>query len=105
MMDDDLLIAERDKLKTKMEHYRSLAGVLLDTVGILVYRVTRRRSSRGGEHEDGTHREVPHDPQHRDTPSHWYSGIVLALVTILIGLLTSKVLKELLSTREVFFTM
>ena len=80
MTEDIALIEKREELKRRLaaDEYKRLYDVILGRTGRLIQKITRSPKP----------------------PSFWYSAVVIALVTLLIGFLTSILLGEVTPARR-----
>ena len=80
MTEDTALIEKREELKRQLAagEYKTLLDVMLDGTGRLIQKLTRNP----------------------EPPSFWYSAVVIALATLLIGFLTSILLGEFYPLRS-----
>ena len=82
-------------IKTQMQHYRSLPEYLLDGVGASLSVLVRPRVKRKPF--------LPEDTLHTNQnglPSYWFSGLIIAGITLLIGRLVSLILNETWTDRD-----
>lgn len=84
------LAENREELRKQMEAYRSLPEYVLDGMGALITRSKLPRNASTQEQEG--------------FPSYWINAIVLTVLTILLGLAISVLLKEQLTVDEIIFT-
>lgn len=76
------LIEKKKQVRENLHTYRSLPEYILDGVGVIVQLVVSPTAARKRPSF------LPSDPfnqQEDDFPSYWWNGIVIALVTLLIG--------------------
>jgi hypothetical protein len=85
------LAENREKLRSQIEAYRSLPEYVLDAVGTLITR-SKLPQNASTQEEYGF-------------PSYWINGIVLAVLTFLIGWGISILLREQLTDEELRFTL
>ncbi|MCP4366909.1 MAG: hypothetical protein GY797_02160, partial [Deltaproteobacteria bacterium] len=80
MTDDTDLLEKREEVKRQLaaSEYKILADILLDRIGHLIQKFSRSPKPR----------------------SFWYNALVMALITLLIGFLTSILLGEFYSLRR-----
>jgi hypothetical protein len=81
----------REELRTQMELYRSLPEFVLDGIGSMI-----------------SHSKLPRDASTQENegfPSYWINGIILTVLTFLLGVSISLVLGEPLSGAELGFTL
>ena len=99
-MDEQALSNTREKIRRKMQGYRSLPEYLLDGVGALARNLTRFPK---------TKREsfLPKDAtaENDEIPSYWVNGLIIMLLTFLVGWLTSLILQESLSEDELWLSV
>ncbi|HEX6271367.1 MAG TPA: hypothetical protein VFZ43_14105, partial [Anaerolineales bacterium] len=91
MKTDPTLTESREELRKQIESYRSLPEFVLDGVGALISRTKLPRNASTQEGEG--------------FPSYWTNGIVLTVLTFLLGLGLSFLVRETLSTAELVFTL
>ncbi len=99
MSEDTALVGKRAQLRGDMEAYCSLGGLILDKTGGLAYKLSQRLTP--GREKDIKPAEATEGLDRSASPSLWYSGIAIWMIMLLVGLLTSKVLREPLSSREI----
>ena len=90
MKQNAALVEDRDELRRQIEAYRSLPEYLLDGVGAFIVRT-----------------RLPHNASTQETegfPSYWINGLLLTLLTFLLGLGVSVLLREAVTTDELYFT-
>ncbi|HLA06738.1 MAG TPA: hypothetical protein VJ022_04785 [Anaerolineales bacterium] len=85
-MDNQMLVDKRKRVHARLEEYRSLPEYILDGVGAMLERVlnpagVRKRNSFLPPH--------PTAQEDEDFPSYWWNGVVIFLITLLIGWLIS----------------
>src|SRR6185436_12769929 len=92
VMEKKASLAEgRESLRSQIETYRSLPEYVLDAVGAVITRTKLPRNASTQENEG--------------FPSYWVNGIVLAVLTFLIGVGISLVLREKLTDEEILFSL
>jgi len=91
MKSNAALVEKREELRTQMEAYRSLPEYLLDGVGALIARSKLPRNASTQETEG--------------FPSYWINGMLLTLLTFLLGLGVSALLGENVELSEIYFTL
>jgi hypothetical protein len=91
MKTDPTLAEKREELRKQIETYRSLPEYVLDGIGAFVSRSKLPRNASIQESEG--------------FPSYWLTGIVLALLTFLLGVGISLALREDLTSDELLFTL
>jgi hypothetical protein len=81
----------REELRTQIETYRSLPEYVLDGLGTLISRSKMPRNASTQETEG--------------FPSYWINGTVLTILTCLLGVGISLLLREQLTVDEIIFTL
>ena len=93
---DNLLSAKIAEVKNKMQWYRSLPEYLLDSIGAALTIFSRPRE-----------KSVPVLPSSAllrgksSLPSYWLNGLIIALLTILVGWLVSVITGETITERDI----
>jgi undecaprenyl pyrophosphate phosphatase UppP len=89
MKTNPALSENRQELREQMEMYRSLPEYVLDGIGALITRSKLPRNASVQENEG--------------FPSYWVNGILLTVLTVLLGLGISVLLREQLMSDEIMF--
>ena len=91
MKNNPALAEQREELRQQIETYRSLPEYVLDRIGAWSSRSKLPRNASTQEAEG--------------FPSYWINGIVLAVLTFLLGVGISLLVGEALTTAELVFTL
>jgi undecaprenyl pyrophosphate phosphatase UppP len=89
MKTNPTLAENREELRKQMETYRSLPEYVLDGIGALFTRSKLPRNASAQENEG--------------FPSYWINGVLLTVLTVLLGLGISVLLREQLTVDEFLF--
>lgn len=90
MKTNPTLAENREELRKQMEAYRSLPEYVLDGIGALI-----------------TRSKLPYNASTQENegfPSYWINGLLLTVLTVLLGLGISVLLREQLTGDEIVFT-
>lgn len=102
MTENPLLIEKKQQVRENLDTYRSLPEYILDGVGAIVQWVVNPAAARKRLSF------LPSDPfnqQEADFPSYWWNGIVIALVTLLIGWLIALLQGHVFTIDEIYLTL
>lgn len=91
MKTNPALAENREELRAQIETYRALPEFILDGIGTLISRSKLPRNASTQETEG--------------FPSYWINGIVLTVITFLLGVGISVLLREQLTLAELGFTL
>ena len=96
MSTNDLLSTKIAEVKNEMQRYRSLPEYLLDGIGLLLTIFSRPKEKRAPLLPPNALK-----PDDSNRTSYWLSGLIVAVLTVLIGWLVSRMTGETITARDV----